>query len=117
KGRKTDLWLRQRENGVLGRNDEIASERNFTTTTHRHAIHGSNHRLVEVVARGETGKARLRHFDLVAFRLPAQVVTCAESAVALARDDGNPEVIILREIIEHLLEFEIGGRVQRIHAL
>ena len=46
----------------------------------------------------------------------AEIVAGAEAA-ALAGDDRHPQVVVGREVVEHLAEFGVRGRMQGIEAL
>jgi hypothetical protein len=54
---KADARLRQRELRPVGRNDEIAGQRNLEAATHGDTIHGGDDGLVEVVTEGQAAEA------------------------------------------------------------
>lgn len=107
--RKANLGLGQRKDGIVRRDDQIAGQRDFETAAHRDAVDRRNHRLVEIEACGQPGKARGRHFELVALGLPPEIIAGAEGTLAGAGDDGDPEIGIGREIVKDPSSSKLAG--------
>ena len=113
---KPDARFGQREHGGVGRDDQIAGQRDFETAAHRDAVHRRDHRLVEVEAAGETAKAAAGMVDpRSAGRGDLQIVAGAEGALARARHDRDPLFRVGGEIVEDLGKFDMRRRVQRVH--
>jgi len=49
--------LGQSEAGMVGGDDDVARERCFESATEREAVNGCDDRLVDIVARGDSGEA------------------------------------------------------------
>ena len=72
---------------------------------------------MEIESRSKASEA-MRHGEaLPAFRLIAQIISRAECTLARTRNDGDPKVRGLTKLIEHLAKFDIGRRMQCVHAL
>ena len=117
--READARLGQREQRLVRGDDQVAGERDLETTTHRKAIHRRDHRLGEVIAVGEPGKALRRMLRALAglralLGVILQVVAGAERLVAGAGDDRDPQFRVGGERIEGVRQLLVGHRVQRV---
>src|SRR5208282_5937239 len=99
---QADARFRQSEARMLGRDDDIAGKRDLESTAERESIHGRNDRLIDVVARGDSGEAALaanRFGQLPAIlRGPAQIIAGRETLVAGARYDRDPRRLVRDEV-------------------
>src|SRR5262249_7989127 len=109
-----DTRFGQGEGRILGGYDEVASERDLETATHRNAIDRSDDRLVAVEARGQSGEAALVPAAFATCRLPLEIVAGAKSLVAGAGDDRDPLLGVGAEIVEHLVELVMRFNMKRV---
>ena len=110
------LRLRQREDRLVGSDDQIAGQRDLEPATHGNAVDRSDDRLGQIEPGGEARETSGHRYALAALRLIAKVVAGAEAPTA-AGDDGNPHVVVGGEVVEYLTKLGIGGRVQRVQAI
>ena len=116
-GKRCQAYFRlgQREFGVLGRDDDVAGQRGLETTAHRHAIDGSDDRLVKPLARRQARKARRHEAACTATGLVLEVVAGRKRSRSSAGDDRDPLLGVGSEIVPHAFEFEVRRVVQRVH--
>jgi len=109
-----DFW--QAEAGVVCCDHDIASEHDLESATESRAVCRANHRLEQVVAVGEAAETAGPFFlgQLFAARSRLHVITRAEGFVAFAGNDCHPRLVVRRECVEGLAQFDICKIVQCI---
>jgi hypothetical protein len=76
--------------------------------SHGHAVHGRDHRLVEIEAGGQPAKARLRIATRpIRARLELKIVSGAEGAIAGAGHDRDPLVGVRRKVIPYPVQLVV----------
>src|SRR5499433_3072648 len=118
-GHEAHAGLGQAEAGGVGGDDDVAGQRHLETAAERVAVDGGDDGLPVGRAVGEAAEAALGHAYHVAAMLggEAQVVACGEGLVAGAGEDAHPQIGIALEVVPDPVELEVGGRVERVHAL
>ncbi len=86
--------LRQCENGVFRRDDDVARQSGFEAAAHGDAIHRRDQRLVEVEAAANSGKPARAVGAALTAGLHLQVIAGGESPLACPRDDADPQVVV-----------------------
>jgi len=111
RGHQADARFRQSEARVLGSYDDIARERDFESSPSAKPFTAAMDRLVDVVARGDSGEAALAANRLLQFaailRGPAQIIAGREALVARARDDRHPRRLVRDEIVPHAVHLDV----------
>src|SRR5580658_5376842 len=105
---QSNAWFGQREDRVLGCDDDVAGERGFESAAHRHAIHRRDQRLVEIETMRQSGEPVWSVRPALARRLDLEVVAGGERSAAGAGDDTDPQVVAFGELIPHRGQFVVG---------
>jgi hypothetical protein len=109
--------FREGELCVLRRNSQVAGDHDFGPATQTQPVHRRDHRLVEVGARRDPGKATRWFAVVVGPGEFLQVGADAERPLAAARDDGDVQIRVRGIQVERTLELEVSGRVERVEHL
>ena len=113
---QTDPRLGEREDRTLGRDDQVAGERDLEPTAHGDAVDRGDHGLRVVEARRQAREARLRSAHLArVLGGVLEIVARAERTSAGPRDDRDPQIGIGDEGVEGLLELEVRRRMEGVH--
>jgi hypothetical protein len=113
--RESNARLGQREHRRVRRHDDVAGERDLEAASHRDAVDGGDHGLVEIEAARQAAEAAGRRRHLAPSRLVFQIVAGAECPVACPGHDGDPLARIGGEVVEHSGQFEICRRMNGVH--
>ena len=105
--------------GLLGGDDDIGRKRDLEAAAHGDAVDRGDDRLVEVVAIGEPAEAlgwavRPRAGLGPELGVILEIVAGTECLVAGARDDGDPQVGVGRELVERIRQLLVRHRVERV---
>jgi hypothetical protein len=84
------------------------------TATGQDHLGGRDHRLGEVTPVGEPSEPVEGHSDRPATGGPDEVVACGERPIAGADQDRHPQLRIGEVGVEHLGEFGVCRRMQRV---
>ena len=108
--------LRQPELGGLRGVDQVARQGQLEAAAHRQAVHGRDHRLVEVGQLLEPAEAAdaVVAVDRVAVGGGLEVPAGAEELVALGAHDRHPQVGVVAEAREDLAHLPAGGQVDGV---
>ena len=108
--------FRQRESGVLRGVDEVAGQRQLEAAADRHAVDGSDHRLVHVEEFLQSAEAAdaVVAVDRIARGRRLQVPPGGKEPAALAPDDRHPKVGVVAEPPERLAHQPRGREIDGI---
>src|SRR4051794_35463661 len=109
--------LGQREADMLGRQDQVAGERQLEAAADRHAVQRRDHRLVEVgelLQPAEPADAVVAVGALRALGGGLEVPAGAEELLAAAGDDRDPKGRVVAEGGEGAAELAAGGDVDGV---
>jgi hypothetical protein len=113
-GDQANTRLRQREQRILGGNDDIARQCRLEPAAHRPTIHGCDQRLVQIEAMRDAGEAIRTIGTAPSCRLHLQVVASRECALACAGDNPDPQVVARGELVPYGGEFVVRVGMQRV---
>ena len=102
---------------MLGRQDQVAGERQLEAAADRHAVQRRDHRLVEVgqlLQPAEAADAVVAVGALAALGRGLEVPAGAEELLAAAGDDGDPQRRVVAEGGEGAAERAAGGAVDGV---
>ncbi len=112
-----DPGLGEEELGVLGGDDQVASERQLETAAHGDAVDRGDHRLVEIEQLGEAAKsagAVVRALVLAELGRGVQVPAGREETLPAPRNDSDAQIVIVPEGQEGLAQGAAGDRVDGV---
>ena len=115
-GDDAEADLRQRESGALGRDDEIAGEREFKSAAEGEAIDRGDDRLVEIEELGQAGEAARAVIGARAlpFRRGLQIPSSAKEPIAGACQDGDASLGIVVKSTECKIKRTAGRRIDGV---
>ena len=114
-GNETHARFGKAKARVLGGNHEIAGQRDLEASTYGHAIHRGDQRLHALETTGNAAKGQERSSCRLLSRRRRggggfEIVARAECPVSRPRDNGNPGLVVMLEIVEDLVQLHVRLR-------
>src|SRR5215469_9312570 len=120
-GDQTHAWFGKAEASMLGCDDQIARQGYLKASAYSNAVHCCDDRLAALEASGDPTK---RYEPVRHLFSPGgcgsrclEVVTGRKRALSGPRQNGNPALPILLEVIENLSQLNVRLVVQGVHNL